>query len=251
MGKITKINKSNIVRPKWDEPAERLVLYADIMGFKSRVMDYSHDELHNDISRFRNDWESRMTPLQIADHLRYVQFSDSILIVVNGVDDKMFNLITKAAFCLMHTAISNRFPIKGTIAQGVFTYDEKRELYFGRPLVDAAVLHDEIKFYGVVVHNTAEATVKAKNDIDNRYCKSAIPLEKGSASHYHLAWNLVNQQYKSEDITDICNIWLDVIEEQVSGKPRTYIDNTRLVFENDRRLTINMDENLDRRKNNE
>ena len=45
---------------------------------------------------------------------------------------------------------------------------------------------------------------------------------------------LVNQKYKPEDITDICNLWLDVIEEQVSGRPRVYIDNTRAVFEHDR-----------------
>ena len=109
MEKVLKISHKRNISPKWEEPSERLVLYADIMGFKSRVMDYSHEELKNDISRFRNEWESRMSPLQIADHLRYVQFSDSILIVVNGVDEKMFNLITKAAFCLMHTAISNRF----------------------------------------------------------------------------------------------------------------------------------------------
>ena len=229
-----KVRRKQSVIAKWDDAAERLVLYADIMGFKSRVMDNSHETLRDDISRFRSAWESRMKPFLKADHLRYVQFSDSILIVVNGVDEKMFNLISKAAFCLMHTAISNRFPIKGVISQGTFTYDKTRELYFGRPLVDAALLHDEIRYYGIVVHNSAEATIKAKKDAENRYCKSEIPLEKGKTSHYHLAWNLVNQKYKPEDITDICNLWLDVIEEQVSGRPRVYIDNTRAVFEHDR-----------------
>lgn len=236
------IKKLRGERSEWKDSAERLVLYADIMGFKSRVMDFSHETLRNDISRFRDEWESRMRPFIIADHLRYVQFSDSILIVVNGIDEKMFNLITKAAFCLMHTAISNRFPIKGVISQGLFTYDEDRELYFGRPLVDAALLHDEIKYYGIVVHHTAEATIKAKSTEENRYCKSLIPLEKGYASQYHLAWNLVNQKYKPEDITVTCNLWLDVIEEQVSGKPRTYIDNTRNVFENDRKQKVQNDD---------
>ena len=234
MSKVKIQNKQNRI-PKWEDAAERLVLYADIMGFKSRVMDNNHETLRNDISRFRGAWEAKIAPFMIADYLRYVQFSDSILIVVNGVDEKMFNLITKAAFCLMHTAISNRFPIKGVITQGTFTYDKKRELYFGRPLVDAALLHDEIKYYGIVVHNSAEATIKAKLNEENRYCKTEIPLEKGRTSHYHLAWNLVNQKYKSEDITDICNLWLDVIEEQVSGRPRMYIDNTRKVFENDQK----------------
>lgn len=231
-----KILRKQSGTPKWEDAAERLVLYADIMGFKSRIMDNSHETLRDDISRFRSAWENRMKPFLKADHLRYVQFSDSILIVVNGVDEKMFNLISKAAFCLMHTAISNRFPIKGVISQGTFTYDKARELYFGRPLVDAALLHDEIKYYGIVVHNSAEATVKAKKNDENLYCKSEIPLEKGKTSHYHLAWNLVNQKYKPEDITDTCNLWLDVIEEQVSGRPRVYIDNTRAVFNHDRNL---------------
>ena len=231
--KINRIRNSNNYHT-WNEPAERLVLYADIMGFKSRVMENNHDVLRDDIFRFYSAWQNKMSPFIIADHLRHAQFSDSILIVVNGVDNKMFNLISKAAFCLMHTAMSNRFPIKGVISQGLFTYDENRELYFGLPLVNAAVLHDEIKYYGIVVHHSAEATVKAMRDDDNFYLKSKIPLEKGMTSHYHLVWNLVDQTYKHNDITEQCNLWLDAIEEQVSGKPRVYIDNTRAVLEQDK-----------------
>ena len=65
--------------------------------------------------------------------MKSVQFSDSILLVVNGTNEKMFNIITKAAVCLVQSAMSLGFPIKGVIAQGKFSYDKDNELYFGLP----------------------------------------------------------------------------------------------------------------------
>ena len=76
----------------------------------------------------------------------------------------MFNLITKAAVRLMQSAISLGFPIKGVLAQGKFTYDKDNELYFGAPLVAAYNLHDDIHYYGIVVHHSAEKTVKLYAD---------------------------------------------------------------------------------------
>lgn len=76
--------------------------------------------------------------------MQFVQFSDSILISVNGIDEKKFNLLSKATICLMHVAMSMQIPIKGVIAQGMFSYDKENELYFGKPLVDAYLLHEEL-----------------------------------------------------------------------------------------------------------
>lgn len=42
---IRKVRKVKHEYINWDEDAERLVLYADVMGFKSRVMTKSHEQL--------------------------------------------------------------------------------------------------------------------------------------------------------------------------------------------------------------
>lgn len=229
---VVKGHKKALYAP-WNEDGERLLLYADVMGFKSRVATRSHQKLKEEIIRFRADWDARTSCLKLGDYLKFVQFSDSMLLVVQGIDAKMFNLITQAGVCLMQIAMENRFPIKGVLAQGQFTFDEVKQLYFGQPLVDASLLHDQLKFYGIVVHNSAEKTVKANADILRPYSKTPIDIEKGKVAHYHLCWNTLNSGYKYEDITDKCNKWLDTIEESVSGEPRIYVDRTRKILEND------------------
>lgn len=220
-------------KTKWSEDIPRLILYADFMGFKNRVFSSNHDELKQLLVSFNDAWHKKLQPLQISGQLKFVQFSDSILVAVNGTNAKMFNLITKAAVCLMHEALRINFGIKGVIAQGTFAFDENKGLYFGRPLVDAYLLHEEIKYYGIVVHHSAENTVKNNLSDSNPYSKSDIYIEKGKVNHYHLCWNLVDKTLAPKDITPICNSWLDSIQETVSGTPRQYIDRTREILQKD------------------
>ncbi len=229
----------------WNTDTERLVLYADFMGFKERVIKTPHVDLKKQMKEFRETWERRMTPLILSDNLKFAQFSDSILIVANGTSWKMFNLITKAAARLMHVALSKGFALKGVLAEGVFTYDEKNEIYFGRPLVDAYLLHEEIKYYGIVVHHTAEKTVKKYAAVnDNPYSDSPIALEKGLTGHYHLCWNMIDEKLEAIDCTEDCVKLLDTIAETVSGKPRIYIDNTKKVLMEDQKRVNEQKEKL-------
>ena len=224
----------------WNDDIERLILYADFMGFKERVINTSHKDLKKKMEDFHDKWERQMKPLIINDNLKYAQFSDSILIVANGVNEKMFNLISKSAARLMHVALSEGIALKGVIAQGVFTYDENKELYIGKPLVDAYLLHDEIKFYGIVVHHTAEKTVKKySSDNNNPYSNLPVALEKGKTAHYHLCWNMMDNLLDAKDNTEHCLKWLDNIAETVSGKPRVYIDNTVAILKEDQKLVNN------------
>lgn len=219
---------------EWEDDTEKLILYADIMGFKERVMATEHIDLKQSLLNFKESFRRKMKPLQSGDYLRYVQFSDSIIIVANGVDSKMFNIITKAAICLFHTAMSKGFPLKGVISKGKFTFDLKNELYLGRPLVDAYMLHEEIYYYGIVVHHSLEALVKKHSSLDLPYCKEKIPLKKGSTAHYHLSWQYFKGNLSTGDISTKADKWLSKIEETVSGPPRIYIDNTRNVIANDK-----------------
>lgn len=231
------IRKTIIDTPRapisWEDDADRLIIYADIMGFSHRVTNETHYNLKQKLKKFKKTWDANSTPLRKGDYLRSVQFSDSILIVVNGTNEKMFNLITKAAVRLMQSAISLGFPIKGVLAQGKFTYDKDNELYFGAPLVAAYNLHDDIHYYGIVVHHSAEKTVKLYADATRPYSKTCINLKKGKTSHYHLSWHLLDEKLNIGNIANRVNKWLDKIEESVSGSPRIYVDNTRDILAND------------------
>lgn len=232
--KPLEVKGSRPYSPQWAHDAHRLILYADFMGFKNRVLTREHNELKKELKEFHDKWYNKVSSLRLGGHLQFVQFSDSILVAANGVEERHFNLLSKAATSLMHIAMSMHIPIKGVIAQGLFSYDKESELYFGRPLVDAYLLHEEVKYYGIVVHNTAERTVKKYANANNPYSNTPVFIQKGSVSHYHLCWNLINQQLFPEDITDKCKEWIDMIAEDVSGEPRMYVDRTMKVLEQDR-----------------
>lgn len=213
-------------KQSWEDDIERLVLFADIMGFKDRVTRTAHNTLKHELENFKTEWQKKMSPFKLGDYLRFSQYSDSIVIVVNGVDSRCLNLITKAAVCLMQNSLQAGFPIKGAIAKGIFTYNEDLQLFFGQPLIDAYLLQDEIKYYGIVAHHTIEHMIKiSKLEISRLYSEVEIPLEKWWSKHYILCWHrLKNNNYYEEGIN--WRPWLEKIEEQVSGKPRIYIDNT-------------------------
>ena len=41
---------------QWDKDAERLILYADFMGFKSRIFNTEHAVLKNELLEFHSKW---------------------------------------------------------------------------------------------------------------------------------------------------------------------------------------------------
>lgn len=215
---------------------ERLIFYADLMGFSFKVNRTQHDELYQKFTDFKLDWHLKVKALDSEDTLRNVQFSDSILVAVDGTDGHCFDLITKAATCIMHCALKNQLPLKGVIAQGQFTWDKENEIYFGLPLVDAHILHDEIYYYGVVVHHSAEKTVKDFSDFNNPYTNSQISLKKGQTRHWHLAWHMLDEDLKPRDIKEDAMRWLNKIGETVSGAPRVYIDNTISIVDKDKKI---------------
>ena len=102
--KLSSVKSVKISFKSWNADIKRLVLYADFMGFKERVVKSNHAVLKKKMVDFHDKWKRKMSPLIKNDNLRYAQFSDSILIVANGTNEKMFNLISKAAATLMRNS---------------------------------------------------------------------------------------------------------------------------------------------------
>ena len=121
---------------------EKYVLYADIMGFKERVMRTKHEDLKKELKKLRKKlYDSLLPYLEDVKTFKVSFFSDSILIV-DEISPLGFYRISSAAIGLMRLSLYHKFPIKGAIAKGEFTYEEEDQLFFGRAIVDAYLLQE-------------------------------------------------------------------------------------------------------------
>lgn len=223
------------------EANSKFVLYLDIMGFKDRVKNTPIDDLKKDLLEFKNG-NKKLRPLlegpdgkgKTKNFMQMAQFSDSIVLVSEKDTKDDLNRISKAAVILMHKAFETGFAIRGAISLGNMVFDKENQLFFGDALVDAYLLEEELSFYGIVFHYTAEKKVKEALEangtlpIENSYIK----LKNGISRHYHVAWYKLKDDLSNGDISDKAIKWLEDLRETVSGNPRVYLDNTRSLIEN-------------------
>ncbi len=230
---------------------ERFVLFLDIMGFKARVQRYDHDEIAKGFAKLTQLNESVKSNCVRNTNglLRVAQFSDSIVVVSENANQDSCMAILKAAVRIMHNALKCGFPIKGAIAQGRMTFDMHNGIYFGLPLVDAAGLHDELKFYGVAIHHSMEESLrKFLSKSQNRYLVEYKPifLKTGKCSHFCVADHKVLEDLSEGDFKNTMNGYLQRISRTVSGEPRIYLDNTKSFFSEDNNLeeVLRQDKNV-------
>jgi hypothetical protein len=224
----------------WVDTRDRFVAFLDIMGFKERVNRDSHDTIYKDLlsffepvediekfAQFRigignvafSGFEPAPSPVS-----RAVAFSDSIIIFSgDNTIMSLFILLDQVQKVLDH-AMSRNIPLKGAIAFGHQTADFIHSIFFGKPLIDAYELQDQILIYSVVLHHTVEQRMIDlgcnPDGYNIYYTQFNTPIKKGVVNHYLLRWN------DNEDIaTDLKNL-----QRIVSGKERCYVDNTLHYF---------------------
>ncbi len=208
---------------------EKFVLYLDIMGFKERVSRVKVDELKQQLLLFKTKI-IKLKPLLVGGKtektlINMAQFSDSIVLVTRDCTEDDLNRISKAAAILMQTALQTGFALRGAIAKGNMVFDLENQLFFGKALVDAYLLEEELCYYGVAFHESMEDSIlNTKKDLPIE--DIAIPLKKGKSKHYHVAWYKVKANLQKGDISSIALEWLKDIRKTVSGNPRVYLDNT-------------------------
>lgn len=231
------------------------VAFLDIMGFKERVARTSHETLYQQLSGFNEaiakiiaNINSPSSPQKIIKYLleqnqqessepavgsepllsslssaqetiTVTQFSDSIVLFSTSDSPDCLRNIATAAQQIFLSAIcgSSPIPLKGALAKGYMTCDPSRQLFFGQALVDAYMLEENVQYYGMAVHHSAEEDVILLKS--SLFHDTAIPLKSGNINHYELAW-YQNDTQKALD-------GLDRIRLSVSDSPRRYVDNTR------------------------
>jgi hypothetical protein len=226
----------------WNPTCERFVAFLDIMGFRDRVFRETHEDIGKMLESLRRRIESiEKQAKNILDdnkagkfgnftpsYVYPISFSDSIILFSN--DNSIFSagsiLINVAV--ILYEAILAEIPIKGAIAYGEQTADLDKSIFFGKPLIDAFELQNELQLYDVILHHTTEKQLLNLNQketkvvsifstgVINRY---QVPMKSGKIFHYMLDWTGWSSEENSlKLVTQLYN--------SVSGAPRLYVDNT-------------------------
>lgn len=69
-----RIQKNSDGKIAWEDDAERLILYVDIMGFSHRVTYTNHGNLKKELQAFKHTWESKIKPLEKGGYLDSVEW---------------------------------------------------------------------------------------------------------------------------------------------------------------------------------
>lgn len=234
--KIYNMNSSiEIIEP------EKFVLYLDIMGFKERVNKTKIEELKKQLLLFKTK-NNKLKPLLEGGNtketlINMAQFSDSMILVTRNSNEDDLNRISKAAAILMQTALETGFALRGAIAKGHMVFDTINQLFFGKALVDAYLLEEELGYYGIAFHESMEESIL--NAIQNKREMPiediAIPLKKGKSEHYHIAWHKLKANFQKGDISTQAIEWLKNLRKTVSGNPRVYLDNTLAIIRDNKK----------------
>jgi hypothetical protein len=109
-------------------------------------------------------------------------------------------------------------PLKGSIAYGNTTVDLKNNIYFGQPIIDSYLLQDDLKYMGVVCHNSIES--KFQEEPNGLIFECKTPFGNGKFTHKNINW-FISDPTGKQMIQTIKNFRLNA-----SGSTRKYIDNT-------------------------
>jgi len=216
----------------WNRTANRFVAFFDIMGFKDLVQRNSHDNilkrletLKNVLKKLENSHsENNKTLKKLMTEkfqTRSITFSDSIIIFSKSDTIKDFDKLVLDSYSIIHKALENGIGIKGALSYGEITVDFENYLFFGQPIIDAYLLHDELLLYTAVLDNNIEAKQKTlgKHHLpESIIIDYKLPFKSGRIKH-----KLIKSTNKQ---TDSAIFHLEKIYSTVSGKPRLYIDNT-------------------------
>lgn len=217
---------------EWKVTTNRYVGFLDIMGFKDMVARNSNNYVYSLMKKVVNATQESADTFgtdesddNIIDNVRVTTYSDSIMIYSrndNASSLYNFNAVVAAVY---EELLINEIPFKGAVAFGTMTLDFNRSIYFGQPLIDAYLLQEELVFYGVVVHASAEMK-KGYKDNESVF-EYLCPFKNGKSRHLTIYPVSLLIDYL-EGIDDYDKIRNGVLKLRLktSGALRKYIDNT-------------------------
>jgi hypothetical protein len=220
---------------EWQTTSKRFVLFIDILGFKDLVARQSHaaifeklsalstsiESLHGDKIASSLDKYEKISP----DQSRAITFSDSIIFFSKSNEKLDAFKILVDAHAIQLYALKHGIPIKGAISYGEISVDFAHSLFFGQPIIDAYLLHDDLNVLSIVIDHNAECIIDcfSKDLINGRnVIRTQIQMKFGPVEH-----SIV--RISSKKMPDAMK-GLEKLYRMASGKPRIYLDNTKRLF---------------------
>lgn len=140
----------------------RFVAHFDILGFKTLShkdedlawgilsdFQYCVDRLQNDLSILLND-----SDIPIGNRLKFVLFSDTILIFSLGNTKGDFIITIMGCAQLFAELLHKCVPIRGGISYGNFYFNSNKQLYLGLPFIKAYEIGESAQWLGIVLDNS-------------------------------------------------------------------------------------------------
>jgi hypothetical protein len=218
----------------WKDTAYRYIAFFDILGFKEMVLRNSHESIKKKLLLLNtevNELEKKMIALKKVNPdyhpIKISLFSDSIVIFSHDNTKNSLALTIAASQIILAFALNNKIPIKGALSYGEVTADFKRALFFGKAIIDAYLLQDELLLYGAIFHHSIEKQINKIQYIDElsfgEYC---CPLKNGNVNHLLIKNDLISFLYRNEFGRGMIGL-----KEMSSGHQRKYVDNSIKYFE--------------------
>lgn len=215
----------------------RYVAYFDIMGFKNMIKTNPADDIY---TKFKDLLDEIKRRLKTHKYLAYSAFSDLIVVITEDDSDKSFTQLSDAALILMQdTFFKYKWGMSGCIAKGKITYDKDRNIFLGQPIVDAYLTSEDIDYYGVIVHQSANEDVRkyiarkkkaSKNShLENLFKEERVYFKSGFYSEYHLRWFDFDsvKKYNPQESCKLVISDLNDMLNNIHGRARRYIENTK------------------------
>ena len=222
--------KKKIINRGWPVQGNRCVAFLDILGFKDLVARSTHSEIYDMLSSISSVQEA--IEGAEAERVFITKFSDSIVIFSRDSQKDSLMTFMIAIEYLFIRCMQKRIPIKGAVAFGQISVDIDNTLFFGQPLIDAYLLEENLKYYGMIFHHTAINVLRGKELLDE-VVHIPTPLKYGLINHYNLNWFKDYKEFNNiEDAGDNgeCTECIRSFYNKVSGEPRIYIDNTMKTY---------------------
>lgn len=232
-GKTIEIDTS-----KWERSANRFVGFIDIMGFKDMVARNNEEILYIMMRRIRESIFQNVLIHGTGDpeenryesNINIIMFSDCIVTFSKDQSNETLEGFINAISGLTNDLIRNNIPFKGAVAAGLMTLDFKNSIFFGQPLNDAYSLHDELGFYGVVVHGTADKFLR--NYSNSHLFEYNCPFKNGTSKHLTILPEFLETTLISNHSYLQYYNAIEYLRTNTSGYLRMYIDKTLQYLEN-------------------
>ena len=223
---------------KTEHTKKQYVAMLDIMGFKAMVEKNNPSKIYTLFNKIYDE-SSRQHAFKQLD---ITIFSDTIIIVSH--DDSM-GCYEDIVFSSAHFAnlfIKNGYAINGVIAFGDVTHDKEKNICFGMPIIDAHILQEDLFFYGIVLHESANkkrleytGTPFLHQNVVDMIINLKVPIKsKGMEEYYCVNWcesfYFRNACFKDQ-IEPIKKCIRNIYKKnRKSGKGMFYIMNTEMVL---------------------